>query len=166
MARLSPSRHAVHRSLRIPDLRAGDDSPLRTSCHRVVPSASRSRRLSTKGLHRCARNGTSRTPSRRCDGGSCSPWSKACRDGHVVPLQSDAQSSTEIYGPVRIDASGAPIWQPRIYKAHLLAFLFLAPTTRTAATAALPPTSACIGRRRSMLHLSLLACGALLFTCL
>ena len=31
MARLPSSRHAVHRSLRIPDLRAGDDSPLRTS---------------------------------------------------------------------------------------------------------------------------------------
>ena len=31
MARLPSPRHAVHRSLRIPDLRAGDDSPLRTS---------------------------------------------------------------------------------------------------------------------------------------
>ncbi len=29
MARLPPSRHAVHRRLRFPDLRAGDDSPLR-----------------------------------------------------------------------------------------------------------------------------------------
>src|SRR5271165_6560413 len=28
MARLSPSRHAMHRRLRIPDLRSGDDSPL------------------------------------------------------------------------------------------------------------------------------------------
>src|SRR5882724_13652529 len=28
MARLPPSRHAVHRRLRLPDFRAGDDSPL------------------------------------------------------------------------------------------------------------------------------------------
>src|SRR5487761_1759944 len=37
MAWLSSSRHAVHRGLRIPDLRKGIDSPLRTMrrlCHR------------------------------------------------------------------------------------------------------------------------------------
>src|SRR5215468_7425303 len=32
MARLPPSRHSLHRGLRIPDLRAGDDSPLDRSC--------------------------------------------------------------------------------------------------------------------------------------
>ena len=36
LARLPPSRHAVHRSLRIPDLREGDDSPLRISFHQAV----------------------------------------------------------------------------------------------------------------------------------
>ena len=37
MARLPSPRHAVHRRLRIPDLRAGDDSPLRTSFRHAVP---------------------------------------------------------------------------------------------------------------------------------
>ena len=40
LARLPPSRHTVHRCLRVPDLRAGDDSPLRTvppRCSRNLP---------------------------------------------------------------------------------------------------------------------------------
>jgi hypothetical protein len=37
LARLPSSRHAVHRSLRIPDRRAGHDSPLRTSFRHAVP---------------------------------------------------------------------------------------------------------------------------------
>ena len=36
MARISSPRHAVHSSLRIPDLREGEDSPLWTSFHHVV----------------------------------------------------------------------------------------------------------------------------------
>jgi len=36
MARLPPPRHAVHRSLRIPNLRAGDDSPLSITFRRVA----------------------------------------------------------------------------------------------------------------------------------
>jgi hypothetical protein len=35
MARLPPSRHTLHRGLRIPDLRKGDD-PISTSFHRDV----------------------------------------------------------------------------------------------------------------------------------
>ena len=77
MARLPSSRHAVHRSLRIPDLRAGDDSPLRTSFHRAVPGTCRSRRLSTQRLRRCGPNATSRTRSRPCAGGSSSRSSDA-----------------------------------------------------------------------------------------
>ena len=38
MARLPPPRHAVHRGLRIADLREGDNSPLSTSSRRVVPA--------------------------------------------------------------------------------------------------------------------------------
>ena len=37
MARLPPSRHTLHRGLRILDLRKGDNSPLSTSFHRDVP---------------------------------------------------------------------------------------------------------------------------------
>lgn len=39
MARFPPPRHAAHRGLRVPALRAGDDSPLRTSCRRALPEA-------------------------------------------------------------------------------------------------------------------------------
>ena len=39
LAWLSPPRHAVHRRLRLPDLRAGDDSPLRTSSRRAAPDS-------------------------------------------------------------------------------------------------------------------------------
>jgi SRSO17 transposase len=38
-ARLPSSRHALHRSLRVPDLREGDDSPLTTSFRRAAPGA-------------------------------------------------------------------------------------------------------------------------------
>src|SRR2546428_12653464 len=65
MARLPPSCHAVHRGLRIPDLRAGDDSPLRTSHHHALPATCRSRRLPTQRLRPCGLNATSRTQSGR-----------------------------------------------------------------------------------------------------
>ena len=44
LARLPSSRHAVHRGLRIPDRRAGDDSPLRTAFRHAVPGTSLTRR--------------------------------------------------------------------------------------------------------------------------
>ena len=66
MARLPSPRHAVHRGLRIPDLREGDDSPLRTSFRHAVPATCRSRRLPTQRLRRCGLNATSRTRSRPC----------------------------------------------------------------------------------------------------
>ena len=49
-ARLPSSRHAVHRGLRIPDLRKGDDSPLRTSFRRAAPATCRTRRLPTQAV--------------------------------------------------------------------------------------------------------------------
>ena len=66
MAWLSSPRYAVHRSLRIPDLRAGDGSPLRTSFHRAVRGGSFTQRLSTQGSRRCGLNVTSRTRSQPC----------------------------------------------------------------------------------------------------
>ena len=63
MARLPPPRHAVHRGLRIPDLREGDDSPLSTSSRRVVPAICATQRLPTQGLRPCVPNGTSQTRS-------------------------------------------------------------------------------------------------------
>src|SRR2546428_2118138 len=88
MARLPPSCHAVHRGLRIPDLRAGDDSPLRTSHHHAVPATCRSRRLPTQRLRPCGLNATSRTQSRPCADISSSRSSRPCHDVHVVRRRS------------------------------------------------------------------------------
>ncbi len=68
MARLPSPRHAVHRGLRVPDLREGDDSPLWTSFHHAVPATCRTRQLSTQRFRPCGLNATSRTRSRPCAG--------------------------------------------------------------------------------------------------
>src|SRR5271170_2405211 len=64
LAGFPPSRHAVHRGLRIPDLRAGDDSPLRTTFRPDVRETCHFRRLPTPRRRRCGRNATSPTRSR------------------------------------------------------------------------------------------------------
>jgi SRSO17 transposase len=66
MARLPPSRHTVHRSLRISGLREGDDSPLKTSCLGMVQRTCRSRRLPTERIRHCGLNVTSQTQSPQC----------------------------------------------------------------------------------------------------
>ena len=96
MARLPPSRHAVHRSLRIPDLRAGDDSPLRTCLHHVLTETYRSRRLPTQRLRHCGLNAISRTRSQPCADTSSSRSSQPCHDVHAVPLQSKETRGAEI----------------------------------------------------------------------
>ena len=68
VARLSPSRHALHRRLWIPDLRAGDDSPLRTSHHRAVPNACPSPRSSTPRRRRSDPSVIFQTRSPPCAG--------------------------------------------------------------------------------------------------
>ena len=67
MARLSSSRHAVHRRLRLPGLREGDDSPLRLSSRQAVQDTCRSQRLPTQRLRRCEPNDTLRTRLRQPD---------------------------------------------------------------------------------------------------
>src|SRR5665213_2914198 len=79
-------RAGLPRGLWVANLRAGDDSPLSSSCHRAVPSACRSRRLQTQGFRRCGPNATFQTRLRPCDDGSSSPSSEACRDVHAAPL--------------------------------------------------------------------------------
>ena len=66
MAWLPPPRHAVHRGLRIPGLREGDDSPLGIWFLQAVQETYRSQRLPTQGLCRCGPNVTSQTRLRRC----------------------------------------------------------------------------------------------------
>src|SRR5271166_6077894 len=66
VARIPSPRHPVHCSLRIPDLRAGDDSPLRTSFHHAVPGTCRTRRLPIQRIRRYGPSDTSRTRSQPC----------------------------------------------------------------------------------------------------
>ena len=66
LARLSSPRHAVHRSLRLPDLRAGDDSPCGPRAARVHPGGCAIRWLPTPRLRRCGPSVTSPTQSQPC----------------------------------------------------------------------------------------------------
>jgi SRSO17 transposase len=66
LAWLPPPRHAVHRGLRIPGLREGDDSPLGIWFLQAVQETYDSQRLPTQGLCRCGPNVTSQTRLRRC----------------------------------------------------------------------------------------------------
>src|SRR3954469_11486963 len=58
MAQLPSSRHHVYRSLRLPDLREGDDSPLKTSFHHDLPDVCATRGLSTQRILPCGLNAT------------------------------------------------------------------------------------------------------------
>src|SRR6516225_9977222 len=99
MARLPPSRHPLHCGLRIPDLRARDDSPLNGSCHQGVPAICRTRRLPAQRIRRCGLNATFRTRLQQCDG-DWSPLSPRCyRVAHAARLGTD----TEICDTVRLD---------------------------------------------------------------
>src|ERR1700730_18018506 len=87
MARIPSSCHGMHRSLRISDLREGDDSPLRTLFRPVALGACYTQQLSTPRLRRCGLNATSQTRSQPCVAASSQPLSDACRDVHVARLQ-------------------------------------------------------------------------------
>src|SRR5260221_11547066 len=100
MARLPPSRHAVHRSLRIPDLREGDDSPLRTSLRPGLPATCRSRRLPTQRLRHCGLNATSPTRSQHCADTSSSHSSRPCHGVLAAPLKSQQKRDANIYDAV------------------------------------------------------------------
>src|SRR6266478_8282056 len=70
MAWLPSSCHPVHRCLWIPDLREGDDSPLRTSFRRSAPATYPTPQLPTPRILPCGLNGTSQTRSPPCAEGS------------------------------------------------------------------------------------------------
>src|SRR5260370_31936783 len=93
MARLPPSRHAVHCSLRIPDLREGDDSPLRTSSRRSAPATCHTRQLPTPRTRPCGVNGTSQTRSPPCAEGSSQRSSHAC---HLAPAAAAQQRNVDV----------------------------------------------------------------------
>jgi hypothetical protein len=102
MAWLPPSRHTLHRGLRIPDLRKGDDSPLSTSFHRDVPGGWHSRRLQTQRIHRCGPSGTFQTRLRPCADSSFSSSSNTCAGVRAAPLRSGTWRSTKLYDAVRL----------------------------------------------------------------
>src|SRR6266436_5401153 len=70
MAWLPSSCHPVYRCLWIPDLREGDDSPLRTSFRRSAPATYPTPQLPTPRILPCGLNGTSQTRSPPCAEGS------------------------------------------------------------------------------------------------
>jgi len=74
------SRNSLCRSLRIPDLREGDDSPLRTFPHLARHAISHSHWLSTQRFCRCVRNATCRTQSQHCVSASRGLWRTHCLD--------------------------------------------------------------------------------------
>src|SRR5207245_7174117 len=100
LARLSPSRDTVHRRLRLPDLREGDDSPLRTMCHPETPAACRSRRLPIQRRRRSGPNDTSQTRSPPCDDVSPSPSRGASFDVHAATRP--AEPMKDAYDAVRL----------------------------------------------------------------
>src|SRR6202051_3345183 len=83
LAWLPPPRYAVHRGLRIPGLREGDDSPLGISFHQAVQETCGFQRLRTQRLRPCDPNVTSRTRLRRCGEDSSLP---SPGTSHAVPV--------------------------------------------------------------------------------
>src|SRR6476620_1238833 len=98
MARLPPSRHSLHCGLRIPDLRARDDSPLNRSCHHAVPAICLTRMSPAQRIRRCGPNATFRTQLQRCDGDWWPLSPRRSHVAHAAPLGTD----TEICDTVRL----------------------------------------------------------------
>jgi hypothetical protein len=80
LARFPSPRHPVHRRLRVPGCRAGDDSPLRMAQSPPTRDVWPSRRLSTTRRPQSGRSATWRTPSQACGGGLRQPWLAALSD--------------------------------------------------------------------------------------
>src|SRR6516162_3829692 len=91
LARLPPSRHPLHCGVRIPDLRARDDSPLRRSCHHALPAICITRRLPAQRIRRCGLNATFRTRLQRCDEDWWLLWQRRSRVAHAALLATDTQ---------------------------------------------------------------------------
>src|SRR5258705_1697148 len=107
MARLPPPCHAVHRRLRLSDLRAGDDPPLSNRLCREDRKSCSSRSLQTKGTCPSDPRGTSPTPSQRSSEGSPQPWQEACPDVHADAVGLGRRLVPRRGGSVKLDASPA-----------------------------------------------------------
>src|ERR1700730_11287452 len=102
MARLSPPRHALHRHIRLLDLRKGDDSPLSTVFLRVLRAVCASPKLSTPRRHRSEPSATSQTPSPQCAATSLSLSPGACRDARVASRHDQKSCPNFGYDAVRL----------------------------------------------------------------
>ena len=102
LARLPSSRHTVHRCLRVPDLREGEDSPLRTSCRRDAPETCRSRRLPTPRHRRSGPSGIYRTRSRQCVDASPSRLPEASTDVRAATPRANRRTPIHTYDAVRL----------------------------------------------------------------
>src|SRR3954469_4503445 len=101
LARLPPSRHALHRSLWLPGRRTSENSPLgmgHTEAHGDWPSP---RGLAPRRL-RSVRSGTCRTQSQPCAGGSPWPWPGVSSDVRAAPPASTSQIITPVHDAVRL----------------------------------------------------------------
>src|ERR1700724_618833 len=102
MARLSPPRHALHRHIRLLDLRKGDDSPLSTVFLRDLRAVCASPKLSTPRRRRCEPSTTSQTPSPQCAATSLPPSPGACRDARVASRRDQKSRPNCEYDAVRL----------------------------------------------------------------
>src|ERR1700736_2228896 len=102
MARLSPPRHALHRHIRLLDLRKGDDSPLRTVFLRALRAVCASPKLSTPRRRRSDPSATSQTPSPQCAATSLSLLPGACRDARVASRHDQKSCPNFGYDAVRL----------------------------------------------------------------
>jgi hypothetical protein len=102
MARLSPSRHALHRGIRLLNLRKGDDSPLSTVFPRVLRATCATRQLSTPRRRRSEHSATYQTLSRQCAATSSSLSRGTCRDAHAAPPHAKKSCQNFAYDAVRL----------------------------------------------------------------
>src|SRR3954451_484101 len=107
MARIPSSRNAVHRRLRISDLRAGNDSPLGTLSRLAVLATCRSRRLSTQRSRRCGLSDMSLTQSLPCAGVSPQLSPNACRDVLVAADQNSSAVRPDAVRNIRLAMTSA-----------------------------------------------------------
>src|SRR6516225_180072 len=105
MAWFPSSRHSLYGSLRIPDLREGDDSPLRTGPYLARHAIFPSRWLSTQRICHCVRNATCRTQSPRCVSASRGLWRRHCLDALVADNSVRGRSS-RLSDAVGLDTMG------------------------------------------------------------
>src|SRR6266404_7426256 len=102
MARLPPSRHTLHRRLRLLDRRTGRHSPLRTTFLPAALAICHSPGLPTQRRRRSDPNATSRTRSPPCGDASSSLSPGPSRDALVATRRSAKRQEFPITDAVRL----------------------------------------------------------------